>query len=1035
MLCCAPLRGIDRDRKLDQLHHTGWTFKEGAPSEIHALAQTTDGYLWLGTASGLFRFDGLRFQKYQPPPGQDFQQRQVYSLFATPDGGLLVGYWFGGVSFLKDGKVINYGKQDGLPSHAVLAFARDRNGTIWIAAGRDGLARLEGSRWKKVEGDWGPNEPANTVFVGHNGTVWVGTSTRIECLSAGATHFQIVAKNLHTVMKFAEAPDGTVWMAETGRGVRPVPLPWRKNSAQNPEIVVGSQAITIDDQGSLWIASLGDGIIRAPYPEHLTPSKLEISDARLQVLTQRTDLTADYVTCVLQDREGNIWFGTHNGLDQLRQSAIVSLPLPGGSSARALVPGKEGSLWVSSVGPNYLIRFRNDEVSSQRQPLYFDSAYRDPRGFIWLAAPGTITQFEDENSRPGGSNRSGIAYRYHSGVPALCYQRNAGECKLVKLRVLDLPSASGAIVNSQSRVSAMTSDESGRLWICTSSGIFRLEESGWTSLDSLGGPQGTARLAFTDSEGRIWFGFKNEIAMLKADKVTLFSGSDGVRVGTVESIAEEGARIWIGGEAGVQYFDESHFQSIESADGSALDGVFGIVADPRTGLWLATNQAIVFLARPELQRLNANQHRVTLRTFGLLDGLAAALLRNLASPSSARTSDGRIWFATTNGLAWIDPNRIPNNTVPPAVVIESLVANGRQYDTFASLTLAPQTENLRIVYTATSLAIPERVQFRYKLDGQDKAWQEPGTRREAIYTNLNPGSYRFHVVACNNDGLWNDTGAAIAFTILPTWYQMGWFRTACVALTLFMLLLGYRLRLQEVARSVSARFDERLAERMLIARELHDTLLQTIQASKLISEHALELRDDPQQMSQAVEKLSGWLGQAVLEGRSALNSLRNSAQPTNDLMAAFEQAAHEGIAPGLMEIDLEVVGQSREMHPIVRDEIYRIGCEAIHNAFLHSSASRLEIKLQYGRDLLIQIRDDGIGMPSDIASAGKPSHFGLTGMRERASRIKADLQIASSPRSGTSISLHVPGNVAFTAKGFRRRLVSLMKRIRRNLDL
>lgn len=1019
LLCCTPLHGIDRDRKLDQLYHTGWTFKDGAPSEVHALAQTTDGYLWLGTGSGLFRFDGLRFQPYQPPPGQNFQQRNVYTLLATPDGGLWVSYWFGGVSFIKDGKVTNYGKLEGLPSYAILSFARDCRGTIWIAAGRDGVARLEGSHWKRIEGDWGPNETANTVFVDHDGTIWVGTSTRVECLSEGATHFQIAAENLHVVMKFAEMPDGTLWMAETARGVRPVPLPGRKNSAQDVEIAVGSQAITIDDQGSLWIATLGDGIVRVQYPENVSPPKLEEFDARLQTLTQRTGLTADYVSCVLRDHEGNIWFGTHNGLDQIRQNAIVPLPLPGGSSVRALVPGQEGSLWVSSVGPNYLIRLRNDEVSSQWQPAYFESAYRDPRGFIWLAAPGMITQFDDEDLHPNRSNSSRVTYRYHSGVPALCYQRNAGECKLVKLRVLDLPSSSAVIMNSQSRVHSMTSDESGRLWISTSSGTFRLEGSGWTSLDSLGGPQGTARREFTDSNGRIWFGFKNEVAMLKADKVTLFSGTEGVQVGAIEFIQEEGSRIWIGGESGVQYFDGSRFQSIESADGSTLSDVFGMVADPEKGLWLATNQGVTFIAEPELQRLDAHHHQVTLRTFGLLDGLTAALQRTLASPSSARTVDGRIWFATTNGLIWIAPNRIPSNTVPPPVVIESLVANGRRYDTFAPLRLPPQTKNLQISYTAASLTIPERVRFRYKLDGQDNAWQEPGMRREAVYTNLDPGSYRFHVVACNNDGVWNDTGAAMTFTILPAWYQTVWFRTACVALTLFILWLGYKLRLQQIARSERARFDERLAERTLIARELHDTLLQTIQGSKLIADQALKSRDDPQEMGKAVEKLSGWLRQAVLEGRTALNSLRGSTQTPNDLAAAFEQAAHEDNATGLVRIDLDVVGQSREMHPIVRDEVYRIGYEAIRNVFLHSFASRLEIKLQYGRDLLVQISDNGIGIPSDVASAGKPGHFGLTGMRERANKIKGDLQIVSSPKSGTSINLYVPGNVAFTPKDSR----------------
>jgi ligand-binding sensor domain-containing protein len=274
-LACSCAAAFDSDRTIAQFAHTAWGPKDGAPSEVHALAQTTDGYLWLGTATGLFRFDGMRFERYEPPSGQSFSQRNVYSLFASSDGGLWVGFWFGGVSFIHDGKVTNYGKEDGLPSHAVLTFARDRQGAIWIAAGNDGLARLEGSRWKKIETGLGFTEPANTVFVDRSGTVWVGTTSRVEYLREGAKQFQIAAENLLIVMKFAEAPDGTIWMADTRRGVRPVPMPWKKNETAGPEVLLGSQAVAFDNQGSLWITSLGDGIRRVRNPEPLGSSVLQ----------------------------------------------------------------------------------------------------------------------------------------------------------------------------------------------------------------------------------------------------------------------------------------------------------------------------------------------------------------------------------------------------------------------------------------------------------------------------------------------------------------------------------------------------------------------------------------------------------------------------------------------------------------------------------------------------------------------------------------------------------------------------------------
>src|SRR6476661_6041716 len=334
LLPCIQLHGIDRDQKLAELYHAACTFKEGAPSEIHALAQTTDGFLWLGTATGLFRFDGIRFQPYKLQSGEAFPQRNVVSLFAVPDGGLWVGYAFGGVSFIKDGTVTDYGKTEGLPSRAVLVFARDRQGAIWIAAGKDGLARLEGSRWRRIGTDWGFAGEAYTVFVDHVGTVWVGTPTSVAYLVEGGHQFQIAAQHLLPfVHSFDRAPDGTLWMAEGGYGVRPVPLPGKDDRRSGPAVLVGSQAITFDNQGSLWITSLGTGIRRVSYPERLHPPRIKgpsawkFHNSEVEEFTQRDGLTSDFVYCVLQDREGNIWIGTSGGLDRFQQSPIVSVAL------------------------------------------------------------------------------------------------------------------------------------------------------------------------------------------------------------------------------------------------------------------------------------------------------------------------------------------------------------------------------------------------------------------------------------------------------------------------------------------------------------------------------------------------------------------------------------------------------------------------------------------------------------------------------------------------------------------------------------
>jgi len=309
--------------------------------------------------------------------------------------------------------------------------------------------------------------------------------------------------------------------------------------------------------------------------------------------------------------------------------------------------------------------------------------------------------------------------------------------------------------------------------------------------------------------------------------------------------------------------------------------------------------------------------------------------------------------------------------------------------------------------------MPERVRFRYRLQGTDQDWHDVGTRRQAFYTNLGPGKYTFRVIACNNDGICNDEGATLAFSVAPAWYQTNWFRVVCVVAGLLVLLTMYRLRVRHIAHDISARFDDRLEERTRLARELHDTFLQTIQGSKMVADDALDESSDAFRMRRALEQLSVWLGQATEEGRAALNSLRISTTEKNDLAEAFRRATEDDIIPSSMTVTFSVIGDPREMHPIVRDEIYRIGYEAIRNAYTHSGASRLEVELRYAQDLAVRVRDNGVGIDPAVSEKGKDGHFGLPGMRERAARIGGKFTLISSATAGTEIALVVPGKIVF----------------------
>ena len=1024
------LQGIDRDQKLADLYHTAWTFKDGAPAEIHALAQTTDGFLWLGTSNGLFRFDGTGFRVYTPRSGQTFPQRNVLSLLALPDGGLWVGYWYGGVSLIKNGTVTDYGKPEGLPSEAVLAFARDKRGTIWIAAGKDGLARLEGSRWRKIGTDWGFAGQAYTVFVDHAGTVWVGTPTSVAYLAEGGHQFQIAAQHLLPIVQhFAEAPAGTLWMAEGGYGVRPVPLGGQSDRRQAPAVLVGAPALTFDDQGSLWITTAGNGIRRVPYPERLHPPKIrgpsawQFHNSEVEAFAQENGLTSDYVRCVLEDREGNIWFGTTGGLDRFRQSPVVSIPLepisyPGALpipslhsyTTSALAVGDQGQVWAAGIGPQVLLKIQNHKVLKQLRDQAVDCAYRDPNGVVWFGTPSGIFRLARERLGTYDSKPGAAIYDYHRGVSA-----GPGW----SLRQVDLPTAGGIAVSQLSRVNAITQDRSGRLWISMWSGTFRLEKSSWTSLESLGGPQGAATAEFTDSIGRIWFGFANTVAVLDGDRVRILAGNDGIQLGAVTSIQADGGKIWIGGEFGLEFFDGSHFHSVNPLYGSAFGGVSGIVADADGGLWFSEHRGIIHIRATQMQQVGTG--KVEFESFGLLDGLDAELRGPFASPSAVQSTDGRIWFATTKGLAWINPQRILRNTVPPLVSIGSVVANGTKYDNSTFLRLPPRTANLQIAYTATSLTIPERVRFRYRLDGQDHNWQEAGTRREAVYTNLNTGSYKFQVIACNNDGVWNEAGASLEFFVRPAYYQTTWFRILCIGAFLGLLWTFYQFRIRQLHQKFAMVVEARVNERTRIARELHDTILQSLHGLLMSFQRAANLL--PDRPGEAKERLEGAIdqaAQAITEGRAAVQGLRSSTVVTNDLAVAIrtlgEELAGQQTSENAPLFDVAVEGTPRDLNPILRDDIYRIAGEAMRNAFHHAQARRIEVEIQYDAShLSLRVRDNGKGVDSNVFNQGRSGHWGLQGIRERAKLLGGQLEVWSELNCGTEIQISIPGSIAYLA--------------------
>jgi PAS domain S-box-containing protein len=722
------------------------------------LAQTSDGYLWLGSHDGLYRFDGVVFEHYQPQSGGPFPVGTVSALLALPNGDLWIAFMPGAITLLRNGNATNYATRDGVPNGGIWSFAQDPAGTIW-AATSGGLVRLEGDRWKEAGKDWSfPGKSARTVFLDRQGILWVSSEDTLVFLPPGARRFQPTGIPVGNVTRIAQAPNGKLWMAETTRSVRPIPLFDKRQPADETEIRVGSQGILFDNDGALWITSMGDGLRRAPAPEMLNGEIKEFSTA-VESFTASDGLSGDITSSILQDREGNIWVGTVNGVDRFRKTNLVPVVLPSKPIQPVWVAGDAGDVWAYDHDELVRVHGGRPDRGHPYVRRVAKSAYRDPSGAIWWLCTDAI-------------------FRYESGKDT----RVAYPTPFPKL-------ALGTSLQA-------TEDGSGRLWLAGEiEGLFYRKENEWHRLEAASEFERLApRTAFTDWMGRVWFGYEGgTIILLKDENIQrVFPAADSP-VGSVRAIEGRGRHIWVGGESGLAFFDGSRFRRVVPADAETLGRVIGVEEASNGSLWLAGNRSVIEIAATEVEKVLGNpSYRVKYRIFDSFDGLPGTLERAIQG------TDGKVWFTTLKGLVWVDPANISTNTISPPVLIRSVKANGRQAGSLTNLALPPRTTDLQIGYTALSLAVPEKVRFRYRLEGVDNDWQDAGTRREAFYNSLGPGQYHFRVMACNNDGVWNEEGAHLDFNIAPAWYQTIWFRGLYVLGFFTLLWAGYQMRLHQL---------------------------------------------------------------------------------------------------------------------------------------------------------------------------------------------------------------------------------------------
>jgi signal transduction histidine kinase/ligand-binding sensor domain-containing protein len=984
MFAPRPAHALDPAKHISQYGHTAWRVRDGSlAARANAIAQTADGYLWIGTDAGLVRFDGVRFVPWTPPGGKQLPSPSIFSLLAARDGSLWIGT-LAGLSHLLNQDLINVQTGRGL----IASILEDRDGTVWISRTRPldesgPLCRVTGTEMRcygAADGVPVSDNVGGYLIEDAAGSLWMGGTTTLVHGKPGAFNVDTLRALTATegtagVTGLAANPDGSLWvgMALTGpgRGVqrltRGVWTPLVTPGLDGSTLAVNT--LFLDRDNALWVGTARQGIYR-------------VHGDTVDTFHSTDGLSGDSVFGFHQDREGNLWVATSKGIDMFRDRRVATFSTREGLSTEEVVSvlaARDGTVWIG--GDSALDTLRQSRVSSIQTGKglpgrQVTSLFEDHTGRLWVGIDTTLQYYENGTfsriNRSDGTRMgliTDIAEDLDGNIWALA---NRPPRTLVRIRNLKVQEEFQEPQIPPAR--AVAADPQGGLWLGLTNGDLARYRHGKVDI-----------VPFEHSpDSRV-----NQ----------LFVNADGVVLGAT-------AFGLIGWKSGKQ-------QTLTVRNGLPCDGVNSLVADRQGALWLSMQCGLVQIADPELQRWwEQPDISVQLRTYDSFDDVEPGLA---PFQGAARSSDGRLWFANDSVLQMVDPARPSANVVLPPVHVEHVVADRKSYAPRDGLRLPPLTRDIEIDYTALSFVVPQKVRFRYKLEGHDADWQEPGTRRQAFYSDLRPDRYTFHVIAANNDGLWNDVGATFTFNVAPAYYQTAWFRAASACALLLAGWGAHRVRLWQLARGLRAQFETRAADRARIAEELHDTLIQDLAALSLQAEIVDDqLPHEPETAKQTLETVRARMQRVVSDGRRGMTELHVGVTGGDGLAGALSRAAQELRGPNGPSFQVVIEGQPRTLHPLVGDEVYRIAREAMANAFRHAAARRIDVEVSFASDeLRVRVHDDGRGVSDEVVQAGRPGHFGLPGMRKRAKQIGATLKVWSRVDVGTEVDVIVPGRSAF----------------------
>ena len=988
LLLAGVVYALDPNKRVTQYMHTSWRTQDGsAPAGMYAIAQTSDGFLWFLSSRGdIYRFDGVQFRLWHPPVDTEPIGR-IRNILGDQAGGLWA-LGADGIAHVKNGVVTSRVELDGLLPDTN-NVSEDADGSIWVVRGDNSVTESVchvSERGMKCFGksDGIAITPIDAILADGSGGFWLGGQAALVHWHGGVSEAYAL-KGMRSgagpgILALARGPDGSVWAGIYSDGPGLGLAKFEEGTVRSfvTPTFDGSKypvfSLRFDGHGNLWVGTDRKGIfrVRGNVVDHY----------------ERTEgLSGDYVRAFFEDREGIVWAATNNGVDSFHDPRVTTFSAVeglGADQAVGILASRDGTIWVANG--ESLDHIVNGSVSSIRYKhglpgQQVSSLLEDRAGNLWVGVDDALYLLKD------GSFRR---------LPELNHEP------------LGL-------------VLGLVEDSDGNIWAeCSGSTRKLVRIRDFKVQEEFSPPQVPMGRIAADKHGGIWIGTRSaELVLFRNGALQRFPANPGSKSPFANQIvAQPDDTVLVAFDDGLVGLRQGKVQRMTTKNGLPCDSVLSFVQAKEKSWWLNMQCGVVEFSDSELQRWWANPDTVIqTRFYDVLDGA-----RPSARPpfnSAANSPDGRVWFVNSGVVQMVDPSRLSQKALAAVTYIESLVADRNEFKATPDLKVPPNPRDLQIDYTSPTFTIPQKVKFRYRLENYERDWHEAGTRRQAFYTDLPPGKYSFRVIASNSDGVWNDNAAKLDFSIAPAYYQTNWFRALCACIFLTLLWAAYQWRVRQLQHQFDMTLEARVGERTRIARELHDTLLQSAHGVLLRFQTVSQLL--PDRPMEAKEKLDNAIDQTanfITEARDEVQGLRDSTVQSNDLAMAISTLGEELTTDSTDHrpaFRVAVEGEARNLHPILRDEIYKIAAEALRNAFRHSQARQIEVEIRYDNEQFrLRVRDDGKGVdPAILSGQSSKGHYGLPGMRERATLIGGELVVWSEVDAGTEVELRIPASSAY----------------------